>query len=124
MEREYIDCPWTLEQIETAIENAEFFVAEADGETVGYASGDVCLDECEFNNVAVDAAHRRRGAAESLMRAVIKALAARGVKRVYLLVRSDNIAAKALYLKCGFTATAVRKGYYGGADAIAMTLKI
>ena len=121
MEREYIDCPWTLEQVKSAIDKSVFAVVELDGTVIGYASGEVCLDECDFNNVAVDAEYRRRGVADALMRAVMGELAERCIKRVHLLVRHDNTAAKALYEKYGFAAMSVRKGYYGGADAIAMT---
>ncbi len=94
----YIDCPWTVEQIreESERDGSAFFVAEADGECAGYA----------------------------LFSALIAEVKARGVKSVFLLVRSDNAAAIALYGKCGFIKVGERPRYYKGKDALIMRLNL
>ena len=122
----YIDCPWTAEQIreETERDGSAFFVAEADGDFAGYLSGTVACDECEISTSAVCEKYRRRGAGYALFSALIAEVKARGVKSVFLLVRSDNAAAIALYGKCGFIKVGERPRYYKGKDALIMRLNL
>lgn len=126
MEREYIDCPWTADQIRGEIEssNAVFLVAEADGGIVGYLSGAVAFDECEISNIAVDGSYRRQGIGSALFAAFMPAVAERGVKRVYLLVRDGNTAATELYKSIGFSSVGKRHGYYGDGDAVIMSRNV
>lgn len=123
-ESEYIDCPWTAEQIFSEIERDDvlFLVAKADGEFAGYVSGVYTLDECEMSNIAVAARFRRHGIGRELMNAFIGSLKTLGVNKIYLLVRCDNTAAVKLYESCGFGAVGTRRGYYKGQDAIIMLL--
>ena len=111
-EKAYMDLPWTLEQVHSEIESARatFLVAECDG----------VLDECDFGNIAVIAEFRRRGVARQLMTEFLSELGRKGVKSVFLEVRSDNAAAIALYERFGFTAINVRVGYYNSKDALIM----
>jgi ribosomal protein S18 acetylase RimI-like enzyme len=53
-------------------------------------------------NVYVEPAWRRRGIAEALMRAVLEALAARGIRRIVLHASDDG---RRLYERLGFVAT-------------------
>ncbi len=118
-ERLYIDCPWTLQQIESEIssDGAVFLTAEFDGEFCGYVSGAIAADECEMSNIAVSEKYRRRGVGRALMREFIKILRERSVRSVFLLVRDDNTAAVELYSKFGFEIVGTRHGYYKGKDA-------
>ena len=68
--------------------------------------------------------YRRRGAGYALFSALIAEVKARGVKSVFLLVRSDNAAAIALYGKCGFIKVGERPRYYKGKDALIMRLNL
>ena len=47
-------------------------------------------------------AHRRRGHAAAIVRAMARTAVARGVERLYLQVERDNDASLALYARCGF----------------------
>lgn len=121
-ETRYIDCAWTIEQIAREINNPDalFFVAQAGEEFVGYLSGVCAADECEISNIAVETAYRRQKAATDLFSALFKAAAERGVRTVFLLVRSDNFGAIGLYKSIGFVAVGNRPGYYKSADAVIM----
>ncbi len=121
-EREYMDCPWTEAQVsdEIADERVTFLVAENGGALIGYVSAKTTLDECEFGNIAVAENYRRRGAASALMTELFRAVASAGARKVFLEVRSDNIAAVSLYERFGFEVLRVRSGYYNGKDATVM----
>ncbi len=121
-EREYIDCAWTVGQILDEIQSASsvFLTAEQDGAFVGYLSGCIAADECEISNIAVLPQYRRRGAGVMLFGELFAELARRGVKTAYLLVRTDNAPAIALYEKLGFARVGVRPRYYKGQDAAIM----
>lgn len=125
-EHEYIDCPWTREQITAAIlaENCVFLSARDQSGFCGYVSGDIVLDECEINNIAVVLGSRRCGVADRLLDTLIGELVARKVKSVFLLVREGNEPAISLYLKHGFVSVGRRKNYYKGCDAIIMRLSL
>ncbi|MCH5165836.1 MAG: ribosomal protein S18-alanine N-acetyltransferase [Clostridiales bacterium] len=126
-EQKYIDCPWTLEQIESEIKNpnAVFLVAEQNGNRVGYASGVIVAGECEISNIAVVSEYRRRGVGRTLMHALICQAKKRGAGAVFLLVRSDNTPAIALYNASGFAEVGIRKNYYkGDKNALIMRLDL
>ncbi len=126
MEREYIDCPWSSDQIRREIDSADavFLVAETDGRVVGYLSGAFAADECEISNIAVESSHRRQGIGSALFDAFMSAAVERGAKYLFLLVRDGNIAATELYKSIGFSAVGRRHGYYGDCDAVIMSRNI
>ena len=121
-EREYIDCAWNEKQIADEILDtaAVFLTAERDGEFVGYLSGSIAVDECEISNIAVLPQYRRLGAGKALFDAMLKELVSRGVRSVFLLVRTDNAPAVGLYRKLGFAEVGMRPRYYKGQDAAIM----
>ncbi len=125
-ERLYIDCPWTEAQIESEIESSQalFFVARSNGEFAGYLSGVCAADECEVSNIAVSERFRRRKVATALFTELIGCAAKRGIKRLFLLVRTDNAAAIALYKSLNFAVVGTRKRYYKNADAYIMKLDV
>ena len=122
IERAYIDCPWTEEQIRAEISSSAIFLAAAvDGKLAGYVSGVVAADECEIANVAVDGGYRRRGIATRLLEELVNEAVSLGADKMFLSVRVDNLPAIELYKKLGFETVGVRRGYYGvGADANTM----
>lgn len=89
-----------------------FLVAEADARIGGYVVALDAADEGEILNLAVAETGRRRGLGRALVQAIVDALAARGVREVYLEVRESNAAARALYAAFGFKDVGRRKGYY------------
>ena len=69
--------------------------------------------EAEILTLAVHPAARRAGLAARL---IAHAQAALGAQVIFLEVAADNLAARALYEKCGFHETGRRKAYYKRAD--------
>ncbi|HYH32117.1 MAG TPA: ribosomal protein S18-alanine N-acetyltransferase [Pseudonocardia sp.] len=77
--------------------------------------------EAEIHTIGVDPAHQRRGIGRALLRGLL-AVADEVGAAVFLEVRTDNDAARALYEAEGFTVVGLRKRYYrpSGADAHTM----
>jgi ribosomal-protein-alanine N-acetyltransferase len=88
---------------------------------VGYACAWHVADEVQLLNVAVRQGRRRSGVGEALVRAVLEHAVGRCARAVVLEVRVANLAARRLYGRLGFRATALRRDYYGpGQDGMVM----
>ncbi|MBS0548966.1 MAG: GNAT family N-acetyltransferase [Proteobacteria bacterium] len=101
----------------------------ADGEEVGFALCRVAADEAELLTIAVDQAHRRRGAGRALLDAVIARARDAGAASLFLEVGVDNPGACSLYGQKDFQTVGRRVGYYrrgdgAPADAIVMRLAL
>jgi len=81
-----------------------------------FAIWQVAGDECELLSIAVNAASRGKGYAKALMEHSHKELAKQGLKKFFLEVRENNIAAISLYEKVGYEKIAERKGYYADGE--------
>lgn len=68
--------------------------------------------ECEILQIATHPQHTRRGLAQALLHAVFDQAIASHCDRVVLEVRRGNVAARALYDRCGFNQVGLRRGYY------------
>ena len=106
--------PWSEASIAdiAADPRAAGFTALFCGEPVGYAAMYAVLDEGIVTNVAVDPAHRRKGAATALLHALFGFCEQHGIRRLELEVRVSNAAAVSLYEKEGFVPVGLRKGFY------------
>lgn len=82
----------------------------------------VAADEAEILTICVQADERRRGAGRFLLTGAITAVTGVGVRRLYLEVAEDNVAAIALYHGFGLRPQGRRPGYYhtsnGRVDAL------
>ena len=67
---------------------------------------------------------RRGGIGRALVQAVISALAARGVRQIYLEVRESNAGARAMYGALGFQEVGRRRGYYRRPAEDAIVLRV
>jgi ribosomal-protein-alanine N-acetyltransferase len=69
---------------------------------------------------------RRQGVARRLIQAMLDEARRRAATNVFLEVRVDNEAAKALYEGFGFAPLRIRRGYYDGGrvDAVEMRLSL
>ena len=90
------------------------FLASIDGEPVGMAMWSVGGDECEL--VSIDAAVRDRGVGTALLRAVRRAAADAGCRRLWLVTTNDNTPALRFYQRRGWVLVAV---HFGAVDAAA-----
>lgn len=98
--------------------------SETTGQRVAaYIAARATAGELHINNVAVRDAFRRNGIAESLLLKTIEEGKRLGASTAFLEVRAGNIAAQALYEKCGFKAIARRPRYYSEPleDAVVMS---
>lgn len=114
--------PWSAAGFaeEIAKDYSHYFVAECDGETVGYCGIWCIYETAELVRIAVLPKYRRRGLADGLLAKASEQAKASGCERMMLEVRRTNDNARRLYEKHGFNEISVRKGYYDGEDAIIM----
>jgi ribosomal-protein-alanine N-acetyltransferase len=96
----------------------------ASGPIAGYIVARETSGELHINNVAVRSEYRRRGIGAAMLERVIHEARLRKANTAFLEVRSANLAAQALYEKCGFRAIARRANYYSDPreDAVVMSL--
>lgn len=82
------------------------------GVPTGYCLFSEVLDEAELLRIAVDPQQRTKGWASVLLQQAQQALEKRGVTQFFLEVRASNLAAHALYHRCGWQPCGRRKQYY------------
>jgi len=108
-----------------------FFVAEKNGEVVGYAI--VTIERTllppwkrygHLLNIAVDPLFRRRGIGKELIEMVVNYLRDKKIEKIVLEVRASNTVARNLYISLGFTENGIKSKYYGDEDAIVMVKEI
>ena len=114
IEDECFSHPWSLKSIEAELDKPGscFYVAEKDGEAVGYVGFNMVLDEGYIANLAVRENFRRNGVAKSLLSKVIDTAKESNLAFVTLEVRQSNTAAIALYSEFGFALQGRRKNFY------------
>lgn len=114
LEKKYFSAPWSLSQIiyEINKENAVFLTAKTEDELVGYISGENIAGEFYVNNICVDAAFRRCGAAQGLLSELISHASCLSCAFITLEVRISNAAAISLYEKNGFKFLGERRNFY------------
>ncbi|HXT15988.1 MAG TPA: GNAT family N-acetyltransferase [Gemmatimonadaceae bacterium] len=79
------------------------FVAEEDGAIVGAVLCGTDGRRGYLQHLAVASTHRRRGIGRRLAESCTHALAARGIMKCHLMVVSDNDAARAFWMRLGWT---------------------
>ena len=101
-----------------------FLVAEADGELVGYAIGEVERTKGKrvghLMNIAVAEAWRRKGLATRLLDEIEGRFKERYADVAYLEVRLGNTPAQRLYAGRGYSVVGRLPGYYRDEDGLAM----
>lgn len=121
LEQENFSRPWTPAMIleELTQDCSRYFVAEYDGNVIGYGGMQIILDEGYVTNIAVSGEYRRRGVASALIERMLR----EPVSFLSLEVRKSNAPAIALYRKFGFSECGLRRGYYTNPteDALILT---
>lgn len=122
--------PWTREEFDKELQR-DYSVLRvlrpSLGEPVCAFTNFWCVGgEAQLMNIATLPAQRRRGFAHGLMGDMISLARERRFSLVTLEVRRGNEAARALYLRLGFSVQGVRPRYYSdnGEDAIVMHLPL
>jgi ribosomal-protein-alanine N-acetyltransferase len=122
---------WTRQDIAglLASPGVSGFLLTEGASDIGMAICRVVAEEAELLTVAVDPAHRRRGAGRRLLGAVIDRVRGDGAQALFLEVAADNPGARALYESLGFTNAGRRSGYYArrgqpAVDAFIMRLNL
>ncbi len=101
-----------------------YVAAESDdGGLLGWAGIRVIGTEAEVLTVGVVPSARRQGIARLLVADLLDHARSRGAVVVFLEVRVDNLAARALYDSEGFEQIGVRRGYYDGGRVDAVTMR-
>jgi ribosomal-protein-alanine N-acetyltransferase len=92
----------------------------------GYLVARVTAAELHINNVAVRDCFRGQGIGTALLGRALHEAGKMGAKRGFLEVRSGNLAAQALYKKCGFELVGRRPKYYSDPpeDALIMSVEL
>jgi ribosomal-protein-alanine N-acetyltransferase len=106
---------WSLAAYENvcgARPNEFAWVADRDGRVLGFLVAREVANEMEILNLAVDPAARREGIASALLRHALSHAAETGVTKVFLEVRSSNLAAQRFYQSHGFVSAGMRPNYY------------
>lgn len=125
LERACFSDPWTEAGIRETLqyETARAFIAGDGTRIVGYVLARISGKEGEILDLAVLPEMRRRGIARQLLAETWNALAAGGVKEVYLEVRESNSPAIELYRGEGFRPVGIRQRYYRSPAEDALVLR-
>ncbi|MGL4767082.1 MAG: ribosomal protein S18-alanine N-acetyltransferase [Formosimonas sp.] len=120
--------PWSREQILAVADllNANYmaWVAEDDGAIVGYLIAQHVVDAFEILTIGVAQTQQKRGIGRGLWACAWDEMQRQQPHTTcFLEVRSSNLAAQALYARCGFTAVGRRKNYYANPREDALILQ-
>lgn len=114
IEAEVFSIPWSAQGFADALglDYTLFYAACVDSSLAGYCGIYLAADEGEITNVAVSYRYRRFGIARALVQHTLLQAQAKGIRRIFLEVRSSNEPAISLYTKLGFQVKGQRKNFY------------
>lgn len=88
------------------------FIAEADGQLLGFSVGKLVAGVCDMESIAVVQEARGQGIGHALFEAVTDWAQANGAIRIELEVRASNNRAIRFYVAAGLHREGLRPGYY------------
>ncbi|MFA5527320.1 MAG: ribosomal protein S18-alanine N-acetyltransferase [Peptostreptococcales bacterium] len=116
--------PWSKESLLYEFEKnalAKYWVAEKDGQVIGYMGVWLIEGEGNITNIAIDPSYQGLGVANKLMTKFMDVLDQSNINSITLEVRQSNLIAQNLYKKFGFKEAGIRKKYYNNnEDALIM----
>ncbi len=118
---------WSKNSILYAVSNktAYNFVMELDNNIIGYIFLRIIDAEAHILNFAIDRRFQKKGFGKKLLEYGIDFIKKYRCMEIYLEVREDNIAARALYEKIGFESVFIRDKYYAdNGNAVIYLLKL
>jgi len=102
--------PWSEAEFETLLADPlVFLLVEGDA---GLLLGRAVAGEAELLTIAVAPEARQRGLGRRLVSRFLYQARLRGSDRAFLEVAEDNLAARTLYARAGFSPAGRRRGYY------------
>ena len=127
LDRSALQGLWTKEQWRRELEDPRrLCLGWSEAKTLlGVACGWLVADELHITLIAVDPSVRRRGHGKRLLSALLQQARQQGAIHATLEVRSNNLAALALYANGGFQSAGTRFKYYSdGSDALIQWCRI
>ena len=120
---------WTQDMFQNELAEVgisrEVMVTRLAGKIVGYVSFRYVADEGDVVTIAVDTSAQKQGVGTAMMDWLETTAKVRGLKNLFLEVRSDNIPAIAMYLARDFERIDLRRNYYDtGVDAYVMRKRL
>jgi len=121
---------FTKEQIATLLEdyNCLSFIAEENGEIVGFIIGDLRLERNALAGhiltIDVSSKHRRKGIGTRLLHELERVFRERHISACQLEVREDNAQALKLYRRAGYKEIGKLQNYYRNAHGLCMKKKL
>ncbi len=119
--------PWNASNFESELSHNEYaylYVLEENNIILGYVGFWLSYEFATITKVSINPALQKRGLGYYLFTKGLEIASNLGASSFSLEVRESNVAAQKLYLKTGFKAVSVRKGYYSdGENAIVMILE-
>jgi len=114
IEQECFSLPWSKEALLASMAQSYsyFVVAKTEDDIAGYGAIYVVAGEGEIINIAVKGEYRRCGIGEAIVKDLLQEGKKRQAEKVFLEVRESNVAAIALYERCGFEKQGIRKNFY------------
>lgn len=105
--------PWSETDLLGGFDNfTHYFVAESEGELLGYCGMQVIAGEGYITNVAVKPQHRKQGFGLKILEELLNFARVEELQFVTLEVRESNAPAINLYKKMGFEEVGKRPNFY------------
>ena len=127
LENASFGAPWRPSAYSRAVADPHhnFFVAEFDGDLVGYAGLWVEGEQAHIAKLAVHDDHRRRGIGTAMIEHLLDHARRLGLSQAYLEVRRSNLVAQDLYRRLGFRFERIQANAYpdDGEDALVFVLR-
>ena len=119
---------WNYNIFKSELENpnSKYIIARIDNKIVGFAGIWKAVDDVHITNIVTKKHNRNCGIASKMIEKLLEiARHEEGIKEITLEVNANNIPAKKLYEKFGFSIVGLRRKYYNNIDdAIIMTKEL
>ena len=128
IEQKSFSTPWSKRTFHEGIggkyPHTHFLVCKHQGSSIAYINFMVVGGDCHITNLAVDPDFRRLGIAKYMLAKSLDRMEILGGRKVFLEVRTSNIAAQRLYRQFGFYINNIREKYYSDNNEDAYVLWI
>jgi [ribosomal protein S18]-alanine N-acetyltransferase len=120
--------PWQESAFSSSFADSYFSykLLDDNGQIQGFYFAQLILEQLELFNICIAKDIQGKGYGKALLQHFLQEGRSRGATEAFLEVRSSNHSAIALYEKCGFSKTGIRKNYYvhadNKADAVLMSI--